>query len=482
MHELALGAQSALNGVAESLLAAVSTLSGVGVTILAREQGELVRRTLNQGHDDESPSRVRASNSGVATLWNAHTIIFAAMEYGGGLACVDIHKRIGLIMPTLGAPITHIVTLPTHAGRQQEIGDLLVCHADGSLVVVQASALFSAMSETSPMEKGDWHIIKGKVVPFVKLHPVGLRGLYELCVLSPPRSPLFEPTWSEADRRFGGFTLLTAARSPAAALYHVNLDDASKSLGELAVAAAARLGSAVRGIAKDVQSALPGPVSSGLLRFGGSMLSAAGSLLGTGRGSGGPPPTDEEAASARLAALRSANGHSVSVDIDFSDEGRRFVTLLPDPVAHRMVLASDAAGRVLLIDGTDLTILRTWKGYRDCQLGWGSFQQPGRPPRLCCLLLSPRRRQIEAWPAGPAGDRVAALRLQHAEMCRLVQVKCSHLGPGAATARCLLVGPADAGIAATGSLSPVTSDGATDDGCGSSQTTVAELHLRFRSP
>lgn len=41
-----------------------------------------------------------------------------------------------------------------------------------------------------------------------------------------------------------------------------------------------------------------------------------------------------------------------------------------------LAACTDDKGRVVLVDSTSKTIIRSWKGYRDAQVGW--VRQPGK--------------------------------------------------------------------------------------------------------
>lgn len=457
-----------------------------------------------------------------------------------------------LLVPLLEAPVRSVaVSLPPlggGGGGETGGGDahadarwVVVLHADGAVVCMRlrdvrlaaAAALLAAATATASAAAAAPADVPPlppppAIVPFTRLHLLGARGVARVALVRPLRAPLFEPTWDVASRTahqhtqqhglFGGggsgggppaghgaahhhaqppppppapLTLLVAARSPPAAVYHVDLDGGGRTLGELAVAAAARLGSAVRGLAHEVGARLPPPVTSGLRRLGGGLLSSVAygsrttglgaflpaavvaALDGATRGSEGSggeqqgaagsparraqpggaaavaPPDAAADAAARLASLRGAHGRSVPADVELQDEDRVLTALAADPLTGRYVLATDATGRVLLLDAADATVLRLWKGYRDAQVGWLSVttdegwgaaeeanlseggdggqrcrHRRARHPQLACVLYLPRRRQLEAWPAGPVGGRLAVLplRLEAGGAARLVSV------------------------------------------------------------
>ncbi|KAI8465884.1 MAG: Rab3 GTPase-activating protein regulatory subunit N-terminus-domain-containing protein [Monoraphidium minutum] len=100
------------------------------------------------------------------------------------------------------------------------------------------------------------------------------------------------------------------------------------------------------------------------------------------------------------------------------DDARRLGPLAPAP-AGGLFAAADGLGRVLLVDGASMAVLRMWKGYRDAQCGW-ALPPAGHPwaaHGLLLVLYAPRRQLIEVW-TPRAGARVAAARAD--APCRLL--------------------------------------------------------------
>jgi hypothetical protein len=86
----------------------------------------------------------------------------------------------------------------------------------------------------------------------------------------------------------------------------------------------------------------------------------------------------------------------------------QIVTLLQsceDP-SGRWLLVNDSWGRVLLIDATELTVLRCWKGYRNAQVGWLRSSEVATEPYP--VLFAPKRASLEVF-AGPLGTRLLHL-------------------------------------------------------------------------
>lgn len=340
---------------------------------------------------------------------------------------------------------------------------LAVLHADGSLLALRLSDVAGALASAGPT-LGACSGAASVVLPFVRVSLVGARPTAVMAALAPLRTPLFEPTWEAHARCAGGFTLAASGGSSAApvGLHHVDIESGARSLSELASNAAVALGGAVRGLARDlVGAALPGAVSSGLLRIGGGLMAlgssgagliasvgaSVGARAGARAGSkGGRDTADDAASAARLAGARAAHARPALRDVALPLGGHALVGLLACP-AGRLLLARDGVGRVLLLDGADLTVLRLWKGYRDCQVAWlhevveeeagaGAAVEDPTPHPPVVLLFSRRRRQVEAWPAGPMGERIAVLRISQPEACSLLPVALVRSG---GRARCLLI-------------------------------------------
>ena len=100
-------------------------------------------------------------------------------------------------------------------------------------------------------------------------------------------------------------------------------------------------------------------------------------------------------------------------DFSLADVERRVDCVISDP-SRRLVLATDAWGRVLLIDASELLILRVWKGYRDAQVGWLTAPATAATGRasLCAVIYAPRRLGgvIEIWRVRH-GERIGWLRV-----------------------------------------------------------------------
>ncbi|GBF88261.1 rab3 GTPase-activating non-catalytic subunit [Raphidocelis subcapitata] len=102
------------------------------------------------------------------------------------------------------------------------------------------------------------------------------------------------------------------------------------------------------------------------------------------------------------------------------DDARSLAPLAPAP-AGALLAAADNLGRVLLVDGASMVVLRMWKGYRDAQCGWALPRAPHPWARhgLLLAIYAPRRQLLELW-APRQGVRVAAARLEGA--CHLLRV------------------------------------------------------------
>jgi hypothetical protein len=101
-------------------------------------------------------------------------------------------------------------------------------------------------------------------------------------------------------------------------------------------------------------------------------------------------------------------------DFQFADADKALRRLVPSPSGH-LLLATDAAGRVLLLDAADLLVLRLWKGFRDARVAWvrrpGAAAADATPPIAACAvaILAPTRGVLELWE--PHGALLARARL-----------------------------------------------------------------------
>jgi hypothetical protein len=76
------------------------------------------------------------------------------------------------------------------------------------------------------------------------------------------------------------------------------------------------------------------------------------------------------------------------------------------------LLMTDKQGRVLLLDGSDVTVLRVWKGQRDATVGWLR-----NPAAVTCksahlvVIFAPRRCEVNLWePFGQ--ERLAFMKIR----------------------------------------------------------------------
>lgn len=149
-----------------------------------------------------------------------------------------------------------------------------------------------------------------------------------------------------------------------------------------------------------------------------------------------PLPTG---ATDRTAAAASAAPRIVHCTKDFtvSDTAKRFTSVVPGPHSH-LLLASDTSGRVLLLDGSDLAILRMWKGYRDAQVAWVLVRSPGGEADLtqtygagagagsgagvgAAAVSVPPEAAESSLPAAAASSAAARANLQYTTRSQLAQ-------------------------------------------------------------
>lgn len=80
----------------------------------------------------------------------------------------------------------------------------------------------------------------------------------------------------------------------------------------------------------------------------------------------------------------------------------------------RLAAVTDDFGRVFLLDGTNMIVIRIWKGYRSAQCGWVEVQQdpedPDSPHASFLVIYAPKRGLLEVWSV-QRGPRVAAFNV-----------------------------------------------------------------------
>lgn len=138
-------------------------------------------------------------------------------------------------------------------------------------------------------------------------------------------------------------------------------------------------------------------------------------------------PEQLDSASANAPPLLSPPRH-LEHDVEWSEgSSDRCVTqVLADPTGQLVAVATNN-GRVMLVQATDMTVLRLWKGYRQAQLafiepqgvgtgGSSSLSDNGLPaahPQCAHLLIySASRGTLDAWPLrfGPATSSLRVAR------------------------------------------------------------------------
>lgn len=217
-----------------------------------------------------------------------------------------------------------------------------------------------------------------------------------------------------------------AAGTEAAAVPAAPADvDASRPMASEAVLSESRLPAAAgRTIAAIPQATVPldapeqliivPPLSPGSAGGGGGPGSRGGNGASGGAGRGSGHAAHASRSGSRLAA--SAESHSnlprmvhCTRDFTLPDSSKRFRCVVPAPHGH-LLLAADAGGRVLLLDGADLTVLRLWKGYRDAQVAWVLVRPPA--PQTGAAAAPPGSAESAASeaPLGCAGAAAAAAR------------------------------------------------------------------------
>ena len=251
--------------------------------------------------------------------------------------------------------------------------------------------------------------------------------------------------------------LVAAGRDPSLAAYRANAAERGDGLAAIAGAVRGAVASVVLSLAGDARALRRVTVGLGAFVPTAAVSWLAGLVGGKGKGKGGSeggeehdPDSDDDAdadadadtdadadadaeadaddaydsqgeslttspvsanrASAR--AWRDTLPTSLVPDFSVADVERRVDRVVSDP-SRRLVLATDAWGRVLLIDAAELLILRVWKGYRDAQVGWLTVPSAGGArAALCAVIYAPRRLGgvVEVWRARH-GERIGWLRL-----------------------------------------------------------------------
>jgi hypothetical protein len=114
---------------------------------------------------------------------------------------------------------------------------------------------------------------------------------------------------------------------------------------------------------------------------------------------------------------------------EFSDRPRAIRQLAMHP-AGRYALATDEQGRVLLLDASDLSVLRMWKGQRDATVGWLLVSDMTAVDGIATHLVvicAPRRSRIDFFE--PLGlERVASVKTPRLALCQLLYILHSGIG------------------------------------------------------
>lgn len=264
-------------------------------------------------------------------------------------------------------------------------------------------------------------------------------------------------------------SLLIVGTSPLLCVFTADLgSEPPVSLGALAAEVAdsvrTAMTSAVRHVGRNVADLLPTRMSTTLVSMGRGLLASSWLRLP----STAPPPVRIAAAvdledlsdvelgeliaaqERQLMELRGQPARRLVCDFEFNDESKRVVRVALCP-GGALALATDAIGRVLMVDTRDLCVLRLWKGYRDAQCGWVTDVESGTSHPV---IYSPRRQAVEMW-QGRNGPRLVKIAVTGGTL-----VARPHARGGATS--CLLFAPAAASTPS--STASYGSTGASDTG------------------
>ena len=96
------------------------------------------------------------------------------------------------------------------------------------------------------------------------------------------------------------------------------------------------------------------------------------------------------------------------------DKGRLVKTIIAS-FDKRFAVLTDDFGRVLLVDTTNMLIVRIWKGYRSAQCGWIEINRDLEGKASYLVIYAPKRGILEIW----SSHKVAAFNV--GKSCRLLQ-------------------------------------------------------------
>ena len=87
--------------------------------------------------------------------------------------------------------------------------------------------------------------------------------------------------------------------------------------------------------------------------------------------------------------------------LEFEDPERMVERVSVDPL-HKLIVTTDALGRVILFDARTMVVIRMWKGIRDALFAWhetisGHTSYGVDIPVLCLIIHAPRTGLITLW-------------------------------------------------------------------------------------
>lgn len=263
------------------------------------------------------------------------------------------------------------------------------------------------------------------------------------------RTPSLFDDWLEPATGGGAPGVVAAAPDPCLTSYILPRAAPSASLGTLALEAAASLARLANsmamqwGVGRAALSSLGlgerephgGPAFRGPLQAQWELVPGSDWLSGVH-----PPLRQAAGAAVAIAAAAApdvrepAAPQESELRHEVTDRPRAVRQLIASP-SGRATLSADDQGRVLLLDGADLAVLRMWKGYREATLGWLRASDGAVGGSDFIAVYAPRRNQVDLWDAtAPAklssiktrrrgGDAVVARMVYAAGRCFIVQLQ-----------------------------------------------------------
>ncbi|CAH0519120.1 unnamed protein product [Peronospora belbahrii] len=300
--------------------------------------------------------------SGIVRMFSrVGQLIFEQKLHSAAVQKLDVNRNAATMVTPRRASVLH-------SGETDIEGEFWVLYADATVVIIQISEILANLSSNSAA-LGPAHASK--------LRKYLLRDQKNV-MAAIPCGPV-RPTIFQSHSRLGVYTILSAGSAPFLAFYQAGNDQNS-------IIHLAHIASAIAS------------------RAAGAMWNFATSW-GWGKNTGGITNEEKQANCAQLgASVTDAAAEHVPAPVSstrsiYEDERRRCRVLVLSPTG-RLAAVSDTLGRILLVDTSQMIVIRMWKGYRNAQCGWmHGTEGVHRLPGLYLVIYSAQRGIVEVWRA-----------------------------------------------------------------------------------